>query len=67
MLAIPYFARQNRLAETGRLRRPQTVGHPVIDSGGAGETTNAAASVGPGQGSRLRRNGPGSMVWIKAE
>jgi hypothetical protein len=81
MLAIPYFARQNRLAETGRLARPETAGDPAIDysggssinSGGVSPTTNttAAANASAGRsrspGSRFRRDGASSMVWIKDE
>jgi DUF1680 family protein len=81
MLAIPYFARQNRLTETGRLGRPETTADPAIDysggsainSGGVGAATNTAAaanataSAGRAPGSRVRRDGPGSMVWIKDE
>jgi hypothetical protein len=81
MLAIPYFARQNRLSETARAARPETAGDPTINyAGGAsvnptgsGATpTTAPATNAPTTGSRAQsgrasRDGGNSMVWIKDE
>ncbi|HEY5912605.1 MAG TPA: beta-L-arabinofuranosidase domain-containing protein [Verrucomicrobiae bacterium] len=77
MLAIPYYARQNRSAEAGRTVRPETAGDSTIDysgsastgigSGKAGPRTNApSAGAAPGPG-RFRGGArePGSMVWMK--
>jgi hypothetical protein len=72
LVAIPNFARNNRLGETGTAPR-SGAGDPAIDySGGAtvgttgnGAGTNAPAAGGPS--GRRRFAGGGSMVWIKNE
>ena len=79
MLAIPYFARQNRVSETGRLPRPETGGDTTINYAGgtsvnsvATATNTVASTNAPAGGNRLpgarsRRDGANSMVWIKDE
>jgi DUF1680 family protein len=79
MLAIPYFARQNRLSETVRLLRPEAGGDPTINYAGgtsinsvATATNTVASTNAPAGGNRLpgarsRRDGANSMVWIKDE
>jgi hypothetical protein len=79
MLAIPYYARQNRPSETERVARSETGGDSTINySGGAspgtgvgvtGARTNAtgvASATGPGR-SRGGPREPNSMVWMKAQ
>jgi DUF1680 family protein len=73
LLAIPYFARQNRLSQTDRALRPQTATDPTINYAGSGTTANAAATTNApaggnrAPGARGRREAGNSMVWIKAE
>jgi hypothetical protein len=74
MLAIPYFARLNRLAQTGRAAAAPTTdpaaGTSAPSAAASARTNTLAAGPATSDGSRAPgrrspRDGPHSMVWIK--